>query len=119
MSKPFCALRASLDMEEDACDAPPSESSPSSALDAPSVLARRLPLIVAAPGCATRVEVEAFFSRLAALRLKRRATVRRCEKLGAAVRPELTPRALHHSSRNPTGVRTPREFVCSYPVALR
>ena len=58
-------------MEEDACDAPPSETSPSSALDAPST--RRLPLIVAAPGCATRVEAEARLSRFAALRLKRAA----------------------------------------------
>ena len=71
MSK-FWALRASLDTEEDACDAAPSETSPSSALDAPSV-ARRLPLIVAAPGCATRVEAEARLSRFAALRLKRAA----------------------------------------------
>ena len=52
MPKPFWAMfwarRASLDMEEEACDAPPSESSPSSALDA-SPSARRLPLIFTAP----------------------------------------------------------------------
>ena len=57
MSKPFCALRASLDTEEDACDSPPSETSPSSALDVPSTT-RRLPLIFAALGFAEEEDLD-------------------------------------------------------------